>query len=109
MPIGQRETILGDGRRHRAPVTDPVSRAVRSPVEVVAARHPHAWVNDGPNRWPALVIEQARTEDGWIAHVVMATTGPGGARTTIQGWMPAEHLEPAQPVKDAAEASGTTA
>lgn len=68
----------------------PIGTATASPVPgIVAARHPHVWVQDGQiagQEWPGLVIEQGRDPSGtWLAHIVMVVTRGGAARTTVSG------------------------
>lgn len=108
-PIGSRPTYTGTVEVGRVDALGDGSNAVASgakagpsPVPgVVAARHPHVWVQDDEvagQEWPGLVIEQGRDADGaWLAHVVMVVTLGGAARTTVSGWVPAAAVRPAHP------------
>lgn len=117
LPIGQRRVIMGEtvlADRSDGPsdeTTDPsaagVSQAAgeeravrRGPVGRGApARHPHVWFVDPRSgaRYPALVVEQARGPDGWLACVVHLVTDDHGATWTVHGWVAARDIEPLTP------------
>lgn len=58
----------------------------------------HCWVTgpaENPGPWPGLVLEWRRDMAGWSALVVYVITAET-VTTTVQTWVPAGHLSPAQ-------------
>lgn len=56
----------------------------------------HCWVtgrDDTPGPWPGLILEWRKDQAGWSALVVYVVTAETVA-TTIQTWVPADHLRP---------------
>jgi len=51
---------------------------------------------DGSGPWPGLVVEWLRDDGGWRARVVYVVGEPGSA-TTVETWVQATHLRPAEP------------
>lgn len=66
-------------------------------------RRRHCWVvgpHDNPGPWPGLVIEWSQTYDRqWQARVVYVISDPQNG-TSVECWMPAALLRPAQPEPD---------
>lgn len=58
----------------------------------------HCWVRDLPGlpgRWPGVLLEwRAGADRHWSGRVAYAVT-EDGATVLVEGWVPAEHLEPA--------------
>ena len=59
----------------------------------------HVWVVNAPaqlGRWPGLLLEWRRGDDGWEARVVMATAEPDDRTVArlVERWLPADCLEP---------------
>ena len=72
-------------------------RQVTPAPDVPRSRTRHCWVTgpaEDPGPWPGLVLEWRRGSSGWSALVVYVITNEP-AVTTIQTWIPPEHLRPA--------------
>jgi hypothetical protein len=62
-------------------------------------RRRHCWVagpGDRSGPWPGLVIEWHHDAGGWRARVVYVVGEPDSA-TTVETWVDATHLRPAEP------------
>jgi len=56
----------------------------------------HCWVVDSPGhpgRYPGLLAEWRRADDGWEGRVVYALDEPGSACRLVERWVPAACLE----------------
>lgn len=90
--LGERSAEAGireaAARHTAAPAADPAPAR-----ETVPAAHPHVWVLDeaGVSR-PAVVVEQARGQSGWLVHVVMVLAESDGLVLTQQGWVAADRV-----------------
>ncbi len=72
-------------------------RQVTPAPDVPRSRTRHCWVTgpaEDPGPWPGLVLERRRGSTGWSALVVYVITNEP-SMTTIQTWIPPEHLRPA--------------
>jgi hypothetical protein len=64
------------------------------PAERASGRR-HCWVVDAPGhpgRYPGLLAEWRRAEDGWEGRVVYALDEPRGGCRLVERWVPAKCL-----------------
>ena len=71
-----------------------VRDAAPSPTEPEVPPIRHCWVSDRHGRWPGLLLEWRRREDGWHGRVVRPVREDDGWQV-VEEWLPAALLGPA--------------
>lgn len=71
-----------------------VHGAADSAVEPEVPPIRHCWVTDRHGRWPGLLLEWRRREDGWHGRVVRPVHEDDGWQV-VEEWLPAALLSPA--------------